>query len=119
MNGRRCCPECYGIVDLIGVPGGGERMTRAACRSTEICAWSGLKAETVSDPFEQPNRCVHGRYQDEPTPIIFTPHINHEIAVTIGDGEPEFVDALDLLRVVSHVALELVYGPSPTEGGQA
>jgi hypothetical protein len=54
-----------------------------------------------------------GRYDDD---RAFTVEgcVNYEVAVTLGGSEPLFVDALDLLRVVSHVVLDLVYGPSPT-----
>jgi hypothetical protein len=53
-----------------------------------------------------------GRY-DDARALTIEASTNHEVAVTIGHSDPMFLDALDLLRVVSHVALDLVYGPSP------
>ena len=61
-----------------------------------------------------PGMSLRARYDDD-RPILIVPSHNYEITLQIGDQPPVFVDALDLLRVVSHVALDLVYGPSPTE----
>ena len=47
------------------------------------------------------------------------PGINHEVTVILGNQEPMFLDGLDLLRIVSYVVLNLLYGPSPTEGGES
>ncbi len=66
------------------------------------------------DPWAQPSTSVQGRY-DDPRLVTVGACVNHEIALTVGGQDSVFVDALDLLRVVSHVALDLVYGPSPTE----
>lgn len=59
-------------------------------------------------------RCL----DDEPAPriISFEGSLNREIAVTVTGQEPLYVDALDLLRVVSHTVLELVYPRSATAG---
>lgn len=56
---------------------------------------------------------LHGRYDDDRT-ITITPSINDEVVVQIGNQEPVFLDALDLLRIVSDVVLNMVYDPSPT-----
>jgi len=61
-----------------------------------------------------PGMSLRARYDDD-RPILIVPCHNHEISLQIGGQDQVFVDALDLLRVVSHVALNLVYGPSPTE----
>ena len=61
-----------------------------------------------------PGMSLRARYDDD-RPILIVPSHNYEITLQIGDQPPVFVDALDLLRVVSHVALDLVYGLSPTE----
>lgn len=68
----------------------------------------------IPDPWAHPSTSVQGRY-DDPRLVTVGSGVNHEIVLTIGQHEPVYVDALDLLRVVSHVALNLVYGPSPTE----
>ncbi len=66
------------------------------------------------DPWAQPSTSVKARYDDSRL-VTVGACVNHEIVLTVGQQDPVFVDALDLLRVVSHVALDLVYGPSPTE----
>ena len=72
--------------------------------------------EQIPDPWTGPETSLLGRYEDDATRLItFAPGINQEIAIRVGDAEPIYVDALDLLRVTSHVALRLVYPPSPTE----
>lgn len=68
----------------------------------------------VSDPWAHPRTSVQARY-DDPRLVTVGSGINYEIVLTVGQSESVFVDALDLLRVVSHVALDLVYRPSPTE----
>lgn len=57
---------------------------------------------------------LQARYDDGRV-VTFEPCANHEIAVRIDDGEPLFFDALDLLRAVSTVTLDHVYGASPTD----
>lgn len=56
------------------------------------------------------------RYEDdEVRTVSIEPCVNHEIVLTIDGAPPVFLDALDLLRAVSEVALNAVYGPSPTD----
>lgn len=57
-----------------------------------------------------------GRYDDVRT-ITIEGSFNHEVSVNVGNQEPVWLDGLDLLRAVSVVVLEGLYGPSPTEGG--
>lgn len=66
------------------------------------------------DPWTDPSTSVQGRYDDERL-VTFGAAANHEVVITVGDQDVVFVDSLDLLRVVSHVVLDLVHGPSPTE----
>lgn len=56
-----------------------------------------------------------GRYDDDRT-ITIEGTFNHEVSVKVGNQEPLWLDGLDLLRVVSLVVLEGLYGPSATEG---
>jgi len=54
-----------------------------------------------------------GRYDDDRS-LTVTPGFNHEITVKIGDQEPIYLDALDLLRAVSEAALgDAGWGWSP------
>jgi len=57
---------------------------------------------------------VAARY-DDPRSLVIEPSQNYEVSVRVDGAEPLFFDALDLLRAVSTVALDLVYGPSPTQ----
>lgn len=57
---------------------------------------------------------LRARYDDGRL-IRIEPCINHEVAVTIGYQSPVFMDGLDLLRAVSSVVLDELYGPSPTD----
>ena len=57
---------------------------------------------------------VAARY-DDPRSLVVEPCANYEVSVRVDGAEPLFFDALDLLRAVSTVALDLVYGPSPTQ----
>jgi hypothetical protein len=61
-----------------------------------------------------PGWTLQARYDDERL-LHVEPSHNHEVSIKIGDQEAVFVDGLDLLRVVSKVVLEGLYGPSPTE----
>ncbi len=86
-----------------------------------IAVWTDVEPEPGDELREvnaliarDPGMSLRARYDDD-RPILIVPSHNHEISLQIGDQGPVFVDALDLLRVVSHVALGLVYGPSPTE----
>lgn len=70
----------------------------------------------MTDPTSALGETLRARYDDDRR-ITITQECNHEIAVRIGNQEPAYFDALDLLRAVSRVALDQVWGPSPTEGG--
>lgn len=76
--------------------------------------------DQADKPWSGPDTSLRCRYEDsEPGRLItFGSSFNHEMTIQIGDGEPVFVDGLDLMRVVSHVVLNLVYEPSPTESGR-
>jgi len=54
-----------------------------------------------------------GRY-DDPRSVTIEASMNHEVAVKVGNQEPVFLDGLDLLRAVSVVVLDGLYGPSDT-----
>lgn len=69
---------------------------------------------TTPNPWDSPETSLQGRYDDD-RKITFEPSFNHEIGIRVGNQVPVWVDALDLLRVVSHAALNITYGPSPTE----
>lgn len=56
---------------------------------------------------------LKGRYDDDRSIIVMSA-ANYEVTVQIGNQEPVFLDAIDFLRLVSHVVLDLVY---PTRGG--
>jgi len=103
---------------------GGEHVVRWTTRDrdTARCQDCLAASEDVGDELREvnaliardPGMSLRARYDDD-RPILIAPSHNREITLQIGDQDQVFVDALDLLRVVSHVALELVYGPSPTE----
>lgn len=61
-----------------------------------------------------PGWTLQARYDDDRL-LHVEPSNNHEVIVKIGNQEPVFVDGLDLLRVVSRIVLDALYGPSPTE----
>lgn len=58
-------------------------------------------------------RHLRGRYDDDRS-ISIEPSVNNEVGVWVGNQEPVWLDALDLLRLVSDIVLNMVYGPSPT-----
>ena len=103
---------------------GGEHVVRWTTRDRDAARCQDCRAaseEAGDEPREvnaliarDPGMSLRARYDDD-RPILIAPSHNREITLQIGDQDQVFVDALDLLRVVSHVALELVYGPSPTE----
>lgn len=80
-----------------------------------------MSAEVTNDqnPWTGPETSLQCRYDDDRLITIelitIEPSHNYEVGVRIGEQEIIWVDALDLLRVVSHTVLEIVYGPSPTE----
>lgn len=61
-----------------------------------------------------PGWTLQARYDDDRL-LHIEPSHNHEVLVKIGDTGEVFVDGLDLLRVVSRIVLDGLYGPSPTE----
>lgn len=66
------------------------------------------------NPWDSPETSLQGRYDDD-RKVTFEPSFNHEVGIRVGGQELIWVDALDLLRVVSHAVLGITYGPSPTE----
>lgn len=67
---------------------------------------------TFDDPFA--DCTLPGRY-DDGRKFKVEPSHNYEVAVRIGNQGPIWLDGVDLLRLVSHVVLDMLYGPSPTE----
>lgn len=57
---------------------------------------------------------LKGRYDDDDRSITIEGGVNHEVTLRIENQEPMFLDGLDLLRLVSYVVLDLLYGPSST-----
>jgi hypothetical protein len=57
---------------------------------------------------------LKGRY-DDARYIYVMSAAGNEVSIRIGNQTPVFVDAVDFLRLVSHVVLDIVYGPSPTD----
>lgn len=59
---------------------------------------------------------LQARYDDDRM-LIIEGSQNHEVSLKLANQEPIFLDGLDLLRVVSSVVLDGLYGPSSTAGG--
>lgn len=57
---------------------------------------------------------LRGRYGDDRL-VTVEPSYNHEVLLKVGNQEPVWLDGIDPLRQVSHVVLDVVYGPLPTE----
>jgi hypothetical protein len=59
---------------------------------------------------------LKARYDDDRV-LTIEGSQNHEVSLRLANQEPIFLDGLDLLRIVSSVVLDGLYGPSPTAGG--
>lgn len=49
---------------------------------------------------------IPGRYDDDRW-IVIKSSVNSEVSIKIGNQTPIFVDALDFLRMVAHVVLDM------------
>lgn len=59
---------------------------------------------------------LQARYDDDRI-LTIEGSQNHEVSLKLANQEPIFLDGLDLLRIVSSVVLDGLYGPSSTAGG--
>ena len=59
---------------------------------------------------------LKARYDDDRV-LTIEGSQNHEVSLKLANQEPIFLDGLDLLRIVSSVVLDGLYGPSATAPG--